>query len=409
MGEGSRCPLRVRQRDAARVLWDQPLRLRDVPRVPGRRLLPPLLRRVQRPVDAERRQSELQRRCVPPPAPSDAPRTLPGGETDGPEGSAVPESRSGAEWPWGDSTGCRKEMGNSAGAEFAMPEHQDGHCFVSPRFRANPCPGLPAAPPANATACQAAALQAAGASYVPQCASDGSYVPRQCDAVSCWCVNAAGQELSGTRSTDRNLKCDGAPRACFRGGGSLAPEERTKHRTRRLTKYQPLVYYASPFPHFKRHLGQSTGWLGSGVPRLSLALPPSLSPPRVRNRRVYLAYTQICQTPQIFRYFRNFFLWLLSEIVNTDEMEYQSQGVQGHENAFFFGSRYVGRRGEVSPQPPTPGPEGHLMSSPAPPLAPSQAAARTWGWSWASRWAFRSARCCWRPSRAAPTAAQGIS
>lgn len=132
-------------------------------------------------------------------------------------------------------------------------------------------------------------------------------------------------------------------------------------------------------------------------------------PPRVRNRRVYLAYTQICQTPQIFRYFRNFFLWLLSEIVNTDEMEYQSQGVQGHENAFFFGSQYVGRRGEVSPQPPTPGPEGHLMSSPAPPLAPSQAAARTWGWSWASRWAFRSARCCWRPSRAAPTAAQGIS
>jgi len=38
--------------------------------------------------------------------------------------------------------------------------------------------------------------------YVPQCNLDGSYAPRQCHASTgqCWCVNEAGDEISGTRN-----------------------------------------------------------------------------------------------------------------------------------------------------------------------------------------------------------------
>ncbi|XP_045901457.1 thyroglobulin [Micropterus dolomieu] len=44
-----------------------------------------------------------------------------------------------------------------------------------------------------------------------QCRPDGSFVPLQCDATSCWCVSEDGQEVGGTRTprqTGRTPSCD---------------------------------------------------------------------------------------------------------------------------------------------------------------------------------------------------------
>lgn len=38
------------------------------------------------------------------------------------------------------------------------------------------------------------------AAYVPRCRRDGDYEPMQCDRQNCWCVEAQGTEINGTRS-----------------------------------------------------------------------------------------------------------------------------------------------------------------------------------------------------------------
>ncbi|KAL4842678.1 hypothetical protein H8958_015991 [Nasalis larvatus] len=50
-------------------------------------------------------------------------------------------------------------------------------------------------------------------SYLPQCQDSGDYMPVQCDVrqVQCWCVDAEGMEVYGTRQLGRPKRC---PRSC---------------------------------------------------------------------------------------------------------------------------------------------------------------------------------------------------
>ncbi|KAK2095023.1 hypothetical protein P7K49_026439 [Saguinus oedipus] len=50
-------------------------------------------------------------------------------------------------------------------------------------------------------------------SYLPQCQDSGDYMPVQCDVrqVQCWCVDAEGMEVYGTRQLGRPRRC---PRSC---------------------------------------------------------------------------------------------------------------------------------------------------------------------------------------------------
>ncbi|XP_006155589.1 thyroglobulin [Tupaia chinensis] len=50
-------------------------------------------------------------------------------------------------------------------------------------------------------------------SYLPQCLDSGDYAPVQCDLrrVQCWCVDAEGMEVYGTRQLGRPIRC---PRSC---------------------------------------------------------------------------------------------------------------------------------------------------------------------------------------------------
>ncbi|XP_005251095.1 thyroglobulin isoform X5 [Homo sapiens] len=50
-------------------------------------------------------------------------------------------------------------------------------------------------------------------SYLPQCQDSGDYAPVQCDVqqVQCWCVDAEGMEVYGTRQLGRPKRC---PRSC---------------------------------------------------------------------------------------------------------------------------------------------------------------------------------------------------
>nr|XP_016815375.3 thyroglobulin isoform X3 [Pan troglodytes] len=50
-------------------------------------------------------------------------------------------------------------------------------------------------------------------SYLPQCQDSGDYTPVQCDVqqVQCWCVDAEGMEVYGTRQLGRPKRC---PRSC---------------------------------------------------------------------------------------------------------------------------------------------------------------------------------------------------
>ena len=38
------------------------------------------------------------------------------------------------------------------------------------------------------------------AAYIPRCRRDGDYESMQCDRQYCWCVEAQGTEINGTRS-----------------------------------------------------------------------------------------------------------------------------------------------------------------------------------------------------------------
>jgi len=77
---------------------------------------------------------------------------------------------------------------------------------VTHRTRNNRPAKLFCAAPASAlTACQHKRSHTMGSrligSFVPSCQEDGSYSPKQCHASSghCWCVNANGEEIQGTR------------------------------------------------------------------------------------------------------------------------------------------------------------------------------------------------------------------
>lgn len=38
-----------------------------------------------------------------------------------------------------------------------------------------------------------------GGSWVPSCTAEGAFHPTQCDQVHCWCVDAKGAEIPGTK------------------------------------------------------------------------------------------------------------------------------------------------------------------------------------------------------------------
>lgn len=44
----------------------------------------------------------------------------------------------------------------------------------------------------------------------PACDKDGAYAPRQCDNITCWCVDRLGREIPRTRTVDEKelLNCD---------------------------------------------------------------------------------------------------------------------------------------------------------------------------------------------------------
>ncbi|XP_054446492.1 thyroglobulin [Pteronotus mesoamericanus] len=56
-------------------------------------------------------------------------------------------------------------------------------------------------------------LRSTAASYLPQCQDSGEYAPVQCDVrrEQCWCVDAEGMEVYGTRQLGRPTRC---PRSC---------------------------------------------------------------------------------------------------------------------------------------------------------------------------------------------------
>uniref|UniRef100_A0A8C5YWL3 Thyroglobulin n=1 Tax=Marmota marmota marmota TaxID=9994 RepID=A0A8C5YWL3_MARMA len=56
-------------------------------------------------------------------------------------------------------------------------------------------------------------LNSTATSYLPQCRDSGDYSPVQCDLqqVQCWCVDAEGMEVYGTRQLGRPTRC---PRSC---------------------------------------------------------------------------------------------------------------------------------------------------------------------------------------------------
>ena len=50
--------------------------------------------------------------------------------------------------------------------------------------------------------------------YIPQCANDGTYKPKQCNSSHCWCVDGHGYELPDTlqfKNEDEDLDCSKAP------------------------------------------------------------------------------------------------------------------------------------------------------------------------------------------------------
>ncbi|XP_046498238.1 thyroglobulin [Equus quagga] len=56
-------------------------------------------------------------------------------------------------------------------------------------------------------------VNSSATSYLPQCEDSGDYVPVQCDVrgTQCWCVDADGMEVYGTRQLGRPTRC---PRSC---------------------------------------------------------------------------------------------------------------------------------------------------------------------------------------------------
>ncbi|XP_032109842.1 thyroglobulin isoform X3 [Sapajus apella] len=56
-------------------------------------------------------------------------------------------------------------------------------------------------------------INSTATSYLPQCQDSGDYTPVQCDVrqVQCWCVDAEGMEVYGTRQLGRPRRC---PRSC---------------------------------------------------------------------------------------------------------------------------------------------------------------------------------------------------
>ncbi|XP_008568520.1 PREDICTED: thyroglobulin [Galeopterus variegatus] len=56
-------------------------------------------------------------------------------------------------------------------------------------------------------------INSTATSYLPQCLDSGDYAPIQCDLrrVQCWCVDAEGMEVYGTRQLGKPLQC---PRSC---------------------------------------------------------------------------------------------------------------------------------------------------------------------------------------------------
>ena len=51
-------------------------------------------------------------------------------------------------------------------------------------------------------------INSTAASYLPQCQDSGDYSPVQCDVrLQCWCVDAEGMEVYGTRQRGRPERC----------------------------------------------------------------------------------------------------------------------------------------------------------------------------------------------------------
>lgn len=64
-------------------------------------------------------------------------------------------------------------------------------------------------------------VNSTAASYLPQCLDSGDYSPVQCDLrrEQCWCVDADGMEVYGTRQRGRPARCKCRERRGTGGGG----------------------------------------------------------------------------------------------------------------------------------------------------------------------------------------------
>lgn len=56
-------------------------------------------------------------------------------------------------------------------------------------------------------------INSTATSYLPQCQDSGAYAPVQCDVrrEQCWCVDAEGMEVYGTRRLGRPARCKSRP------------------------------------------------------------------------------------------------------------------------------------------------------------------------------------------------------
>lgn len=64
-------------------------------------------------------------------------------------------------------------------------------------------------------------INSTAASYLPQCQDSGDYSPVQCDLrrEQCWCVDADGMEVYGTRQRGRPARCKCRKHRGTGGGG----------------------------------------------------------------------------------------------------------------------------------------------------------------------------------------------
>lgn len=159
---------------------------------------------------------------------------------------------------------CGAEGGGAGGAGGVSRAAWCG-CL---RRAARPCTALARAHPAAA----------GGGAYVPACDARGYYRPRQCHAALavCWCVDAHGQELPGSRTKGAPAcpgECDGPVPYPYRFLAqtlkceNVWPQARSQRRARRARKARRPTTRTAP----------AAGTRSSASSRASLCKSPFIS------------------------------------------------------------------------------------------------------------------------------------